>query len=93
MTIQWTRYLDNQLTDFTFTTLLPSLWREILLMVLTGGWDVGLPAAYKCVNDALSAEISALREELKGSGQVRADRDVDLASFCSTTICIYSYFG
>lgn len=74
-------YLDKQIVEYTFATLRPSLWREILPMVLTGGGDNGLPEAYKNVNDALKTEISTLLQELKKAGKIRADLDVDLAAF------------
>ncbi|APC18626.1 TetR family transcriptional regulator [Pseudomonas frederiksbergensis] len=74
-------YLNKQIVDYTFATLRPSLWREILPMVLIGGGDNGLPEAYKNVNDALMAEVSALLQELKDEGKIRTDLDVDLAAF------------
>lgn len=73
-------YLERQLTGYALEVMHPSLWRELLPLILFGG-DNGLPEGYRAMNDALRAEISGLLRELQQAGKLRADLDVDLAAF------------
>ena len=58
----------------------PSLWRELLPLILFGGGNE-LPAGYRAMNDALRAEISELLRELQRAGKLRPQLDVELAAF------------
>ena len=73
-------YLERRLTGYALEVMPPSLWRELLPLILFGG-DNGLPKGYRAMNDALRTEISGLLRELQQAGKLRADLDVDLASF------------
>ncbi|CDF92908.1 MULTISPECIES: TetR/AcrR family transcriptional regulator [unclassified Pseudomonas] len=73
-------YLERLLTGYALEVMHPSLWRELLPLILFGG-DGGLPEGYRAMNDALRAEISGLIKELQQAGKLRADLDVELAAF------------
>lgn len=73
-------YLERLLTGYSLEVMHPSLWRELLPLILFGG-NNGLPEGYRAMNEALSAEISGLIKELQQAGKLRADLDVDLAAF------------
>lgn len=73
-------YLERRLTGYALEVMHPSLWRELLPLILFGG-DNGLPEGYRAMNDALRAEISGLLRELQQAGKLRADLNVDLAAF------------
>ncbi len=73
-------YLERLLTGYALEVMHPSLWRELLPLILFGG-DNGLPEGYRAMNDALRAEISGLLRELQQAGRLRADLNVDLAAF------------
>ncbi|MDT9673562.1 TetR/AcrR family transcriptional regulator [Pseudomonas sp. JV414] len=73
-------YLERLLTGYALEVMHPSLWRELLPLILFGG-DKGLPEGYRAMNDALRAEISGLLRELQQAGKLRADLNVDLAAF------------
>nr|WP_218584933.1 TetR/AcrR family transcriptional regulator [Pseudomonas sp. KD5] len=73
-------YLERLLTGYALEVMHPSLWRELLPLILFGG-DNGLPEGYRAMNDALRAEISGLLRELQQAGKLRADLNVDLAAF------------
>lgn len=73
-------YLERLLTGYALEVMHPSLWRELLPLILFGG-DNGLPEGYRAMNDALKAEISGLLRELQQAGKLRADLNVDLAAF------------
>nr|WP_217505597.1 TetR/AcrR family transcriptional regulator [Pseudomonas corrugata] len=73
-------YLERLLTGYALEVMHPSLWRELLPLILFGG-DGGLPDGYRAMNDALRAEISGLIKELQQAGKLRADLDVELAAF------------
>ncbi|QVN04100.1 TetR/AcrR family transcriptional regulator [Pseudomonas rhodesiae] len=73
-------YMERRLTGYALEVMHPSLWRELLPLILFGG-DNGLPQGYRAMNDALRTEISGLLRELQQAGKLRADLDVDLASF------------
>ena len=73
-------YLERLLTGYALEVMHPSLWRELLPLILFGG-DNGLPEGYRAMNDALRAEISGLIRELQQAGKLRPDLDVELAAF------------
>ena len=73
-------YLERLLTGYALEVMHPSLWRELLPLILFGG-DNELPEGYRAMNDALRAEISGLLRELQQAGKLRADLNVDLAAF------------
>jgi AcrR family transcriptional regulator len=73
-------YLESLLTSYALDVMHPSLWRELLPLILFGG-DNELPEGYRAMNDALRAEISGLLRELQEAGKLRADLNVDLAAF------------
>jgi AcrR family transcriptional regulator len=73
-------YLEQRLTGYALEVMHPSLWRELLPLILLGR-DNGLPEGYRAMNDALRAEISALLRELQQAGKLRTDVNVDLAAF------------
>jgi AcrR family transcriptional regulator len=73
-------HLERLLTGYALEVMHPSLWRELLPLILFGG-DNGLPKGYRAMNDALRAEISGLLGELQQAGKLRADLNVDLAAF------------
>ncbi|WP_032830547.1 TetR/AcrR family transcriptional regulator [Pseudomonas sp. GM79] len=73
-------YLERLLTGYALEVMHPSLWRELLPLILFGG-DNGLPEGYRAMNDALRAEISGLLRELQQAGKLRADLNVELAAF------------
>ncbi|WLD65479.1 TetR/AcrR family transcriptional regulator [Pseudomonas sp. OVF7] len=73
-------YLERLLTGYALEVMHPSLWRELLPLILFGG-DNGLPEGYRAMNDALRAEISGLLKELQQAGKLRADLDIELAAF------------
>nr|WP_218174702.1 MULTISPECIES: TetR/AcrR family transcriptional regulator [Pseudomonas] len=73
-------HLERLLTGYALEVMHPSLWRELLPLILFGGSN-GLPEGYRAMNDALRAEISELLRELQRAGKLRAQLDVELAAF------------
>ena len=73
-------HLERLLTGYALEVMHPSLWRELLPLILFGG-NNELPAGYRAMNDALRAEISELLRELQRAGKLRAQLDVELAAF------------
>ena len=73
-------YLEKLLTEYALEVMHPSLWRELLPLILFGG-ESELPEGYRTMNDTLLAQISGLLRELQQAGKLRADLDVDLAAF------------
>lgn len=73
-------HLEELLVGYALEILPASIWRELLPLILCGG-DSALPEGYRQVNDGLRTEISSLLRELQTAGKLRADLDVDLASF------------
>lgn len=73
-------YLERLLTGYALEVMHPSLWRELLPLILFGD-NNGLPEGYRAMNEALRAEISGLIKALQQAGKLRADLDVDLAAF------------
>jgi len=73
-------YLEQLLTRYALEVMHPSLWRELLPLILFGG-DNELPEGYRAMNDALRAEISGLLKDLQQAGKLRADLNVELAAF------------
>lgn len=73
-------YLEKLLTDYALDVMHPSLWRELLPLILFGG-ESELPEGYRAMNDALRAQISGVLRELQQAGKLHADLDVDLAAF------------
>lgn len=72
---------ERRLTGYALEVMHPSLWRELLPLILFGG-DNGLPQGYRAMNDALRTEISGLLRELQQAGKLRADLDVDWPLSC-----------
>nr|WP_218172139.1 TetR/AcrR family transcriptional regulator [Pseudomonas edaphica] len=73
-------HLERLLTGYALEVMHPSLWRELLPLILFGGSN-GLPEGYRAMNDALRAEISELLRELQQAGKLRPQLDVELAAF------------
>ena len=73
-------HLERLLTGYALEVMHPSLWRELLPLILFGGSN-GLPEGYRAMNDALRAEISELLRELQRAGKLRPQLDVELAAF------------
>ena len=73
-------HLERLLTGYALEVMHPSLWRELLPLILFGG-NNELPAGYRAMNDALRAEISQLLRELQLAGKLRPQLDVELAAF------------
>ncbi|CAM3224425.1 TetR/AcrR family transcriptional regulator [Pseudomonas fluorescens] len=73
-------HLERLLTGYALEVMHPSLWRELLPLILFGGSN-GLPEGYRAMNDTLRAEISELLRELQRAGKLRAQLDVELAAF------------
>ncbi len=73
-------HLERLLTGYALEVMHPSLWRELLPLILFGG-NNELPAGYRAMNDALRAEISELLRELQRAGKLRPQLDVELAAF------------
>jgi AcrR family transcriptional regulator len=73
-------HLERLLTGYALEVMHPSLWRELLPLILFGGSNA-LPAGYRAMNDALRAEISQLLRELQLAGKLRPQLDVELAAF------------
>ncbi|MBB6286292.1 TetR family transcriptional regulator [Pseudomonas sp. SJZ103] len=73
-------HLERLLTGYALEVMHPSLWRELLPLILFGGSNE-LPAGYRAMNDALRAEISELLRELQRAGKLRPQLDVELAAF------------
>jgi AcrR family transcriptional regulator len=73
-------HLERLLTGYALEVMHPSLWRELLPLILFGGGNE-LPAGYRAMNDALRAEISELLRELQRAGKLRPQLDVELAAF------------
>lgn len=73
-------HLESLLTGYALEVMHPSLWRELLPLILFGG-NNELPAGYRAMNDALRAEISELLRELQRAGKLRPQLDVELAAF------------
>lgn len=73
-------HLERLLTGYALEVMHPSLWRELLPLILFGGSN-GLPAGYRAMNDALRAQISELLRELQRAGKLRPQLDVELAAF------------
>ncbi|WP_460136815.1 TetR/AcrR family transcriptional regulator [Pseudomonas sp. S1_E04] len=73
-------HLERLLTGYALEVMHPSLWRELLPLILFGGSNE-LPAGYRAMNDALRAEISQLLRELQQAGKLRPQLDVELAAF------------
>ncbi len=73
-------HLERLLTGYALEVMHPSLWRELLPLILFGG-NNELPAGYRAMNDALRAEISELLRELQRAGKLRLQLDVELAAF------------
>ncbi|MFA5979944.1 MAG: TetR/AcrR family transcriptional regulator [Pseudomonas sp.] len=73
-------HLEHLLTGYALEVMHPSLWRELLPLILFGG-NNELPAGYRAMNDALRAEISELLRELQRAGKLRPQLDVELAAF------------
>nr|WP_314564325.1 TetR/AcrR family transcriptional regulator [uncultured Pseudomonas sp.] len=73
-------HLERLLTGYALEVMHPSLWRELLPLILFGGSNE-LPAGYRAMNDALRAEISQLLRELQQAGKLRPKLDVELAAF------------
>jgi AcrR family transcriptional regulator len=73
-------YLERLLIGYSLEVMQPSLWRELLPLILFGD-DNGLPEGYRAMNQALRAQIAGLIRELQQAGKLRADLDVDLAAF------------
>lgn len=73
-------HLERLLTGYALEVMHPSLWRELLPLILFGG-NNELPAGYRAMNDALRAEISELLRELQRAGKLRQQLDVELAAF------------
>ncbi|KAA6170484.1 TetR/AcrR family transcriptional regulator [Pseudomonas veronii] len=73
-------HLERLLTGYALEVMHPSLWRELLPLILFGGSNE-LPEGYRAMNDALRAEISELLRELQRAGKLRPQLDVELAAF------------
>ncbi len=73
-------HLERLLTGYALEVMHPSLWRELLPLILFGG-NNELPAGYRAMNDALRAEISELLRELQRAGKLRPQLDVEMAAF------------
>ena len=73
-------HLERLLPGYALEVMHPSLWRELLPLILFGG-NNELPAGYRAMNDALRAEISELLRELQRAGKLRPQLDVELAAF------------
>ena len=73
-------HLERLLTGYALEVMHPSLWRELLPLILFGGSNE-LPEGYRAMNDALRAEISELLRELQQAGKLRPQLDVELAAF------------
>ncbi|PIB43187.1 TetR family transcriptional regulator [Pseudomonas sp. 2822-15] len=73
-------HLERLLTGYALEVMHPSLWRELLPLILFGASN-GLPEGYRAMNDALRAEISELLRELQRAGKLRPQLDVELAAF------------
>ncbi|MCD7042147.1 TetR/AcrR family transcriptional regulator [Pseudomonas marginalis] len=73
-------HLERLLTGYALEVMHPSLWRELLPLILFGGSNE-LPAGYRAMNDALRAQISELLRELQRAGKLRPQLDVELAAF------------
>ena len=63
-------HLERLLTGYALEVMHPSLWRELLPLILFGGSN-GLPEGYRAMNDALMAEISELLRVLQRAGKLR----------------------
>jgi len=73
-------YLEQLLTRYALEVMHPSLWRELLPLILFGV-DNELPEGYRAMNDALRSEISGLLRDLQQAGKLRGDLNVETAAF------------
>ncbi|MBJ9974189.1 TetR/AcrR family transcriptional regulator [Pseudomonas sp. S75] len=70
--------VEKIITEFVMGALPAPLWAELLPLIITGSGE-GLPNAYKVLNDALVKELWQVFDQLRASGLMRHDADVEMA--------------
>lgn len=70
--------MEKIITEFVMGALPASLWVELLPIIITGTGE-GFPEGYKVLNDALVKELWLVFEQLRATGMMRADADVEMA--------------